>query len=56
MNKILLETLNLKKSFEHINGSITSFDDLNIKIREVNGLIGPSGSEIIFASFISLTR
>ena len=46
MNKILLETSNLKKSFEHINGSITLFDDLNIKIREgeLVALIGPSGS------------
>ena len=33
MNKILLETINLKKSFEHINGSITLFDNLNIKIK-----------------------
>ena len=46
MNKILLETSNLKKSFEHINGSITLFNDLNIKIREgeLVALIGPSGS------------
>ena len=36
MNKILLETTNLKKSFDHIKGSITLFDNFNIKIKEEN--------------------
>ncbi len=46
MNKILLETNNLKKSFDHINGSITLFENLNIKIKEgeLVALVGPSGS------------
>ena len=46
MSKILLETTNLKKSFEHINGSITLFENLNIKINkgDLVALVGPSGS------------
>ena len=46
MNKILLETNNLKKSFDHVNGSITLFDNFNIKIMEgeLVALVGPSGS------------
>ena len=46
MNKILLETTNLKKSFDHIKGSITLFDNFNIKIKEgeLVALVGPSGS------------
>ena len=46
MNKIILETKNLKKSFEHVNGTITLFKDLNIKIKEGDlvALVGPSGS------------
>ncbi len=46
MSKILLETNNLKKSFDHINGSITLFENLNLKIKEGDlvALIGPSGS------------
>ena len=32
MNKILLETINLKKTYEHINGKITLFNNINIKI------------------------
>ena len=32
MSKILLEVTNLKKSFDHANGSITLFDNFNIKI------------------------
>ena len=31
MNKILLETTNLKKSFEHVNGRITLFENINLK-------------------------
>ena len=46
MSKIFLETTNLKKIFNHINGSITLFKDLNIKIKEGDlvALVGPSGS------------
>ena len=46
MSKILLETNNLKKTFEHTNGLITLFDNLNLKIREGDlvALVGPSGS------------
>ena len=46
MSKILLETINLKKSFDHINGSITLFDNFNIKLKEgeLVALVGPSGS------------
>ena len=46
MNKILLETTNLKKSFNHSTGSITLFDNFNVKIKEgeLVALVGPSGS------------
>ena len=46
MNKIILETNNLKKSFNHINGAITLFENLNIKIKEgeLVALVGPSGT------------
>ena len=46
MIKILLETKNLKKSFNYSNGSIILFDNLNLKIREGDlvALVGPSGS------------
>ena len=46
MNKILLETINLTKSFDHIKGSITLFKNFNIKIKEgeLVALVGPSGS------------
>ena len=46
MNKILLETRNLKKSFLHSNGSITLFENLNLKINQGDlvALVGPSGS------------
>ena len=46
MSKFFLETNNLKKSFNHKNGSITLFDDLNIKVKEgeLVALVGPSGS------------
>lgn len=46
MNKILLETINIKKTYEHINGNITLFNSLNLKIKygDLIALIGPSGS------------
>ena len=46
MNKIILETSNLKKTFEHRNGTIELFKDVNIKIRkgDLIALVGPSGS------------
>ena len=46
MSKILLETVNIKKTYEHINGNITLFNNLNLKIKEGDliALVGPSGS------------
>tara|TARA_Y100000591_G_scaffold281624_1_gene261508 strand:- start:3191 stop:3880 length:690 start_codon:yes stop_codon:yes gene_type:complete len=46
MTKILLETKNLKKSFNHLKGVITLFNNLNIRIKEgeLVALVGPSGS------------
>ena len=46
MNKTFLETIKLKKSFEHRKGSITLFNNFNIKIKEgeLVALVGPSGS------------
>ena len=46
MNKILIETINLKKTYQHSNGSITLFENLNLKIKqgELVALVGPSGS------------
>ena len=46
MNNILLEAINIKKTYEHINGDITLFKDLNLKIKrgDLIALIGPSGS------------
>ena len=46
MNKILLETIKIKKTHKHINGNITLFDNLNLKIKHGNliALVGPSGS------------
>ena len=46
MSRILLETNNLKKTFEHSSGLITLFDNLNLKIKEGDlvALVGPSGS------------
>ena len=46
MNKILIETLNLKKTYKHFNGNITLFNDINLKIKQGDlvALVGPSGS------------
>ena len=46
MNKILIETINLKKTYQHFNGDITLFKNLNLKIKqgELVALVGPSGS------------
>ncbi len=46
MNKILLEIINLKKSFEHRNGTIKLFNNVNLKVRQGDliALTGPSGS------------
>ena len=46
MNKILIETINLRKTYKHSNGDITLFKDLNIKIKygDLVALVGPSGS------------
>ena len=46
MSNSIVETLNLKKTYNHFNGNITLFDKLNIKIKrgELVALVGPSGS------------
>ena len=46
MNKILLETVNLKKNYEHKNGNIELFKNVNIRVKrgELVALVGPSGS------------
>ena len=46
MNKTLLETINLKKTFTHKNGTINLFNNVNIKIKsgDLIALVGPSGS------------
>ena len=46
MNKILIETVNLKKTYHHFNGNITLFNNLNLKIKQGDlvALVGPSGS------------
>ena len=46
MSNLIVETLNLKKTYKHSNGNITLFDNLNIKIKrgELVALVGPSGS------------
>mgnify|MGYP003685919741 FL=1 len=46
MSKILLEIINLRKTYKHINGNITIFNNLNLKIKHGNliALVGPSGS------------
>ena len=46
MSKILLETINLNKTYKHVNGNISLFNNLNIKIKQGDliALVGPSGS------------
>ncbi len=46
MSKILLETINLKKTYKHFNGDIILFKNLNVKIKQGDlvALVGPSGS------------
>jgi len=46
MNKNIIETINLKKTYKHLNGNITLFDNLNIKVKQGDlvALVGPSGS------------
>ncbi len=46
MSKILLEIINLKKTYEHVNGNITLFNNLNLIIKQGDliALVGPSGS------------
>jgi lipoprotein-releasing system ATP-binding protein len=46
MNKTFLEIINLKKTYEHVNGNITIFNNLNLKINQGDliALVGPSGS------------
>ena len=41
-----LQINNLKKSFNHVNGPITPFNNLNLKLKEgeLVALVGPSGS------------
>ena len=46
MSKILLEAITIKKTYEHTNGNITLFNNLNLKIKQGDliALVGPSGS------------
>ncbi len=46
MNKILIETVNLQKTYQHFNGNITLFNNLNLKFKQGDlvALVGPSGS------------
>ena len=46
MNKFLIETVNLKKTYQHFNGDITLFNNINLKIKhgDLVALVGPSGS------------
>ena len=46
MTKTLIETVNLKKTYEHKNGVIELFNNVNIKIKsgDLVALVGPSGS------------
>ena len=46
MSKILIETVKLKKTYDHLKGKITIFNNLNLKIKhgDLVALVGPSGS------------
>ena len=46
MTKTFIETFNLKKTYKHLDGNITLFNNLNIKINhgDLVALVGPSGS------------
>ena len=46
MSKTLLETIYLRKTYKHINGEITLFNNLNLKVKcgDLIALVGPSGS------------
>ena len=46
MNSFIIETFDLKKTYNHSKGNITLFDKLNIKIKkgDLVALVGPSGS------------
>tara|TARA_Y200000002_G_scaffold379163_1_gene387903 strand:+ start:50 stop:736 length:687 start_codon:yes stop_codon:yes gene_type:complete len=46
MSKILIETVNLNKTYHHFDRKITLFNNLNLKIKqgELVALVGPSGS------------
>ena len=46
MSKIIIETVNLKKTYKHSNGNITLFNNLNLKVKkgDLVALVGPSGS------------
>ena len=46
MSNFIIETLDLKKTYKHSNGSIMLFDKLNIKIKkgDLVALVGPSGT------------
>ena len=46
MNKILIETVKVKKTYQHFSGKITLFNNLNLKIKQGDlvALVGPSGS------------
>jgi ABC-type lipoprotein export system ATPase subunit len=46
MTKTILEAINIKKTFEHKNGNIRLFNNVNLKIKcgDLIALVGPSGS------------
>tara|TARA_B100000989_G_scaffold297511_1_gene283475 strand:+ start:272 stop:958 length:687 start_codon:yes stop_codon:yes gene_type:complete len=46
MSKNFIETINLKKTYKHLDGNITLFKNLNISIKhgDLVALVGPSGS------------
>ena len=46
MNKTIIETINLKKTFDHKDGKIDLFKNVNLKVKkgDLIALVGPSGS------------